>query len=125
MLAFRQHWFLKGIWQQPSFNNVIIPGVAGCIMACATVLPWLNDPLGEAYSAWELPINIGWQVYSSIFNYGLLCLCCAVLCFVIAYGRWKPSLSKEAANIMGSLFTEVGGIRGKRFTVLAGVLCTA
>ena len=99
--------------------------LAGCIMIGATVLPWLNDPLGEAYSAWELPINIGWQVYSSIFNYGLLCLCCAVLCFVIAYGRWKPSLSKEAANIMGSLFTEVGGIRGKRFTVLAGVLCTA
>jgi hypothetical protein len=99
--------------------------LAGCIMIGATVLPWLSDPLGEAYSAWELPIDIGWQMPSGIFNYGLLCLCGAVLCFVIAYGRWKPSLSEEAANVMGSLSTAVGGIRGKRFSVLVGVLCAA
>ena len=92
MLAFRQHWFLKGNWQphaQLSFNNVIIPGVAGCIMACASVLPWLNDPLGEAYSAWELPIDIGWQFRIGIFSYGLLCLCCAGYAFLVTYAQWK------------------------------------
>ena len=89
MLTFRQHWFLKGNWQ-PGFNNVIIPGVAGCIMVCASVLPWLNDPLGEASSAWELPIDIGWQFRVGIFSYGLLCLCCAGYAFLVAYANWKP-----------------------------------
>lgn len=123
MSAYQQLRVLQSSRSQPA--QYVVPMLAGCIMIGATVLPWLNDPLGEAYSAWELPIDIGWQVQSSIFNYGLLCLCGAVLCFVIAYGRWKPSLSEEAANVMGSLSTEVGGIRGKRFFVLAGVLCAA
>lgn len=93
MLAFRQHWFFKGNWQSHarlSFNNVIIPGVAGCIMVCASVLPWLNDPLGEAYTAWELPIDIGWQFRIGIFSYGLLCLCCAGYAFLVAYANWNP-----------------------------------
>jgi tetratricopeptide (TPR) repeat protein len=118
MFAFRQHWFRKGNWRphaqlsfnnviipglrtllrfmrvachaRLSFNNVIIPGVAGCIMVCASVLPWLNDPLGEAYTAWELPIDIGWQFRIDIFSYGLLCLCCAGYAFLVAYANWKP-----------------------------------
>lgn len=99
--------------------------LAGCIMIGASVLPWLNNPLGDAYTAWELPIDIGWQVHSSIFSYGLLCLCGAVFCFVIAYGRLKPSLSEDAAIVMGSLSSKAGGIRGKRFSVLVGILCLA
>jgi hypothetical protein len=99
--------------------------LAGCIMIGASVLPWLNDPLGDAYTAWELPVDIGWQVHSSIFSYGLLCLCGAVFCFVIAYGRLKPLLSEDAASVMGNLSSKVGDIRGKRFSVLVGILCLA
>ncbi len=73
-----------------SFKKVIIPTVAGCIMIGASLLPWLNGPLGESYSAWQLPIDIGWQFRIAIINYGLLCLCCAIYAFVVAYAHWKP-----------------------------------
>jgi len=73
-----------------SFKKVIIPTVSGCIMIGASLLPWLNGPLGESYSAWQLPIDIGWQFRIAIINYGLLCLCCAIYAFVVAYAHWKP-----------------------------------
>ena len=67
-----------------------VPAIAGCIMLCASFLPWLKDPLRKSYSAWELPIDLGWQFRISILNYGFLCLCCAVCAFVVAYAYWKP-----------------------------------
>jgi hypothetical protein len=69
--------------------------VAGCIMVCASVLPWLSDPLGEVYSAWRLPIDIGWPFHTSLFNYGLLCLCCAIYAFLVAYANWKAFKGSE------------------------------
>lgn len=70
--------------------HTLVPAIAGCIMLCASLLPWLNDPLGEVYSAWNLPIDIGWQFRTGILNYGLLCTCCALLAFLIAYIHWRP-----------------------------------
>lgn len=95
--------------------------LAGCIMTGAGVLPWLNDPLQGNYTAWELPIDIGWLARSSIFNYGLLCLFSAVLCFVLAYVR----LSEEPVHNVGGVSTEPGRIRGNRFAILVEVLCMA
>jgi tetratricopeptide (TPR) repeat protein len=72
--------------------QTIIPGAAGCIMLCASVLPWLYDPLQGFYSAWKLPVDIDWQFHASILSYGLLCTCCAILNFFTAYvhfARWQ------------------------------------
>jgi hypothetical protein len=64
--------------------QVIIPAAVGCSMLCASALPWLNDPLQGFYSAWKLPVDIGWQFHINILSYGLLCTCCAILAFLTA-----------------------------------------
>ena len=68
----------------------IAPALASCCMLCAGLLPWLNDPLGKVYSGWDLPVDIGWQLHIGIFNYGLLCLCCACFSFALTFANWKP-----------------------------------
>jgi tetratricopeptide (TPR) repeat protein len=75
--------------------HLIVPGIVGCMMLAASFLPWLNDPLGTVYSAWHLPVDIGWQFQSGLFNYGLLCTGSALYAFFIAYSRWQ--CSKEPA----------------------------
>src|SRR5574340_930124 len=67
----------------------IVPAIAGCTMAGASVIPWLKDPLGESYFAWQLPVDVAWQLPTGLFNYGVLCLCCAVYTFFLAYVNWK------------------------------------
>jgi len=67
----------------------MVPVVAGSLMLCASALPWLNDPLGKANVAWNLPVDIGWQFHIDIFNYGLLCLACACCSFAAAFANWR------------------------------------
>ncbi len=76
----KQLWFLK---RNAQLAKITLPLVAGSIMLCASMLPWLHDPLGLTYSAWQLPVDIGWQFHISIFNYGFLCCCCALYVFMI------------------------------------------
>ena len=59
-------------------------------MLLASVLPWLNEPLEGTYSAWQLPVDIGWQFHTYFITYGLLCLLCAAFAFFVAYANWKP-----------------------------------
>lgn len=59
-------------------------------MLLSSTLPWLKDPLTGDYSAWRLPIDIGWQVRFVWCNYGTLCLICAIYAFLVAYANWKP-----------------------------------
>src|SRR5579863_5384461 len=80
-----------------SIKKPLMPAVAvvaGAVMSGASALPWLNMPLGTASSAWHLPIDIGWQFRAGlnigIFNYGLLCMCCACIAFAVAVASWKP-----------------------------------
>ncbi len=92
MLDSRQHTFFQKACSLPL--QVIIPAATGCSMLCASVLPWLNDSLQGFYSAWKLPVDIGWQFHIDILNYGLLCTCCAILAFFAAYvyfRQWKQS----------------------------------
>lgn len=58
-------------------------------MLIAGFLPWLNDPLGETYTGWKIPVNLGWQLHFSALNYGLLCLSCTVLAFSKASTFWR------------------------------------
>src|SRR5438876_6124356 len=63
-----------------------------CLLLCASILPWLKDPLGEVYCAWQLPVYTGWSYRVGFLNYGLLCLCCTLYVFLFAYpGReaWR------------------------------------
>lgn len=74
-------------WQR---THIIAPGSIGCIMLGASFLPWLHDPLGGQYTAWQLPVNIGWQLQSTGYvSYGLLCAGCVLYAFLIAYIRWQ------------------------------------
>src|SRR5712692_5613593 len=94
MLASRQSGSPR-LWSPQS----LLPAGAGALMLCASALPWLQDPLQGAYSAWGLPIDLGWQFHIVIINYGLLCFCCAIYAFFVSYAttqqryvaHWKPS----------------------------------
>src|SRR5436190_232557 len=68
--------------------RLIMPALAGSILGAASLLPWLSDPLGKQFSAWQLPVDIGWQLRSSIFNYGMLSCCEALVAFWIAIQAW-------------------------------------
>src|SRR5437667_1321815 len=83
--------------------RVIMPSLAGGAMLGASLLPWLIDPLGEAFPAWQLPVDIGWQLHSGLFSYGLLCLCCAVYAFFIAYLAWHEGRSVRTHSTLAGL----------------------
>jgi hypothetical protein len=78
--------------------RVIMPGVAGSIMFIASLLPWLLYPTGKRFTAWQQPVDLGWQLRSPLFNYGLLCLGCACLAFFIAFLTWQR-LSRADRNV--------------------------
>lgn len=84
----KQFWFLRQTNQRRL--TWIIPFVAGSIMLLASVLPWLRDGLQGNRIAWNIPVNIGWEVQTSLGNYGLLCMGCACYTFLIAYAHWRP-----------------------------------
>ena len=46
-------------WDRLARLRHIAPVLAGSSMLCAGLLPWLNDPLGKVYSAWDLPVVCG------------------------------------------------------------------
>jgi tetratricopeptide (TPR) repeat protein len=95
-------------WKGVCRPQYILPLASGSLMLCASVLPWLNDPLGKAKLAWNLPVDIGWQFHIDVFNYGLLCLLGACCSFAAAYINWK-------------IFRQRGYF--SRWSGLAGCLC--
>lgn len=86
MLKLRRIWTLIHSSQSAEY---IVPLVGGCELIVVSFLPWLHDPLGQEYTAWNLPVNLGWPFYSSLFNYGVLCIACACYAFTIAYLNWR------------------------------------
>ncbi len=106
--------------QGRALYRVIMPSLAGGAMLGASLLPWLVDPLGKAFPAWQLPIDIGWQLRSGLFSYGLLCLCCALYAFFIAYLAWKGKRRDRACPCPpGSTSSTLG--QGLVGTVLAPI----
>jgi hypothetical protein len=69
-----------------------VPLAVGCMMLAASVFPWLKDPLDGRFSAWQLPVDIGWQAHTSLISYGLLCACGGLLAFGLAFVQWRPAL---------------------------------
>ena len=64
--------------------------LTGWLLFCASVLPWLKDPLGDVYCAWQLPVYVGWSSHVGFLNYGLLCLCCGLYVFLFTHPGWHP-----------------------------------
>ena len=64
--------------------------MAGCSLLCASILPWLKDPLGGIYSSWQLPLYPGWSYHVAFLNYGMLCAFCALYMFVHAFTIGQP-----------------------------------
>jgi hypothetical protein len=74
------------------FYHAAIFGLAGILLVIAAVSPWLMDPLEGNKPAWALPVNIGWQFppeLEFLVNYGMLCMCCAAVCFVLSWRSYK------------------------------------
>jgi hypothetical protein len=90
----------RKLWQEaparPVDNVVLL--TFGCVMLAASVLPWLKDPLDGRFSAWQIPVDIGWQLRSSLISYGLLCVCVGLLAFGLAFLRWSPALWPRLAG---------------------------
>ena len=87
--------FNRSIRRRWTPYRVIMPGIAGSIMLIASLTPWLLYPTGERFLAWQLPVDIGWQLHSIIFNYGLLCSGCACYIFFIMYMAGKTLRHSE------------------------------
>src|SRR5581483_7437617 len=103
----RQAWFFQQGWTP---LQSIIPALAGSIMLLTGVLPWVIEPLGGSYSAWDLPFNIGWPFLpTALFNYGLFCLGYGIYTLVIAYQNWQALKNNKPSS-------------AQRPT-LAGILC--
>ena len=77
----------------------LAPAMAGCTLLIASFLPWLKDPLGGVYSAWQLPLYPGRGVDG--ISYGWLCLGCCLL--LIAWTRWRPFKSRGCSAIVHGL----------------------
>jgi tetratricopeptide (TPR) repeat protein len=106
--------------------GVIMPLLGGSAMLGASLLPWLVDPLGAKFSAWQLPIDIGWQVRSGLFSYAILCLCCTLYALLIAYRAWhhwqmERSITTTSIPYLRALHSQVTALR--RHYTTAGLLC--
>src|SRR5450631_309070 len=63
--------------------------MVGCSLLCASILPWLKDPLGAVYSSWQLPLYPGWPYHIAFLNYGMLCTFFALYVLLHAFADWQ------------------------------------
>jgi hypothetical protein len=64
--------------------------ISACSLLCASLLPWLKDPLGGIYSAWQLPLYSGLSYHIAFLNYGLLCSFGAIYIVIYALTDRQP-----------------------------------
>lgn len=107
----------KPIRINKALYRVIMPALAGSALGVASLLPWLRDPLGKQFSAWQLSVDTGWHLCSGMFNYGLLCCCEALFTFWIALQVWQSLHAKKRtpAEIRAQLFLPI-------YCTIAGLL---
>lgn len=73
-------------WQQ---RHMVVVSVLCCVMCVAGILPWLIDPLGTTYTAWDIPVDMSWHISFPLWNYGLLSVLCSIGVFAFGYTRLK------------------------------------
>lgn len=101
--------------------RVMLPGMAGVIMLVASVLPWFNNPNGNHLTAWQLPVDLGWQLHFSRLNYGTLCTCCALYIFFVSKQVWSVYQAQQRADPTRLLMTS--HLSPTRRLGRAGLLC--
>src|SRR5579884_1887650 len=79
--------------------RVMVPALAGVVILVAGFLPWVVEPLQSPVSAWQIPVDAGWQIRFGIINYGLLCLLCAFYPFIIAYQAWRCAVAPASCHV--------------------------
>ena len=79
-------------------KQVIRPALTCGLLLLACWLPWLQDPLGRSYTAWELPLETGWHFEAPFVNYGTLCLFLALCFSLVVYTHCRPALQRTAAR---------------------------
>jgi hypothetical protein len=99
--------------------RVIVPVLAGVVILVAGFLPWLVEPLQSSVTAWQIPVDVGWQIRFSAINYGLFCLLCALYPFVIAYRAWRSVAQSEASPVTRTVSLS----RSVRSCIVAAWLC--
>jgi tetratricopeptide (TPR) repeat protein len=93
MFVVKQAHTLQRLLTRPA--HVLVPALAGLLMLCAGFLPWLDYPLGDTFTGWQLSVDIGWQLHHHLFNYGLLCIVCALPAFAVASKHWRRTNQTE------------------------------
>lgn len=89
----------KGILTLSRWLPGLLPLLGALVMFAASTLPWLRDPLGTTYNAWDIPLHLGWApLQGSILNYGLLSLGCTLLCCGVAITRWHKDSPKGGSS---------------------------
>jgi hypothetical protein len=73
---------------------LFLPLVAGAMMIWASISPWLQDPLGSLTTAWQLPVDPGWQIQAPALTYGLLCAASAIGCWFLVIARYLPFVNR-------------------------------
>jgi len=91
------------------------------IMIIASLVPWYSDPTGTRPRAWQLPIDLGWQLQFGVFNYGLLCTVCAFYMFYIARKAWLAKRSLESDD--PPILLQTPRLAFARHQTLAALLC--
>lgn len=86
MSTVNQFWFLHK--SESKSIQILLPAFCSLIMFVASIFPWLTDPLGKVYSAWSIPVDMGWGGVR-VFSYGFCCFCCAVYAMLIALASWR------------------------------------
>ncbi|GLV56414.1 hypothetical protein KDH_32550 [Dictyobacter sp. S3.2.2.5] len=78
--------------------RIIMPGAAGVVMLIASLCSWFNNPSGTRLMAWQMPVDLGWQLSLHAFNYGVLCASCALYIFFITYQSWRAVRAEQSAD---------------------------
>ncbi len=84
----------------PWMATINVPiALTGCFLLCASIMPWLKDPLGDVYCAWQLPVYIGWSSHASFLNYGLLCLSCSLYVLLFIHPDWQLWKRRRSGSV--------------------------
>jgi tetratricopeptide (TPR) repeat protein len=101
--------------------RIILPGIAGVLMLVASIFPWFNDPNGMHLTAWQLPVDLGWQLRFGIVNYGTLCTFCTFYIFFVSKQAWNVHQAQRSADPASLLMTSHLSLT--RCYRRAGLLC--
>jgi tetratricopeptide (TPR) repeat protein len=111
-------WSARRSWAP---YRVILPGIAGVLMLVSSIFPWFNDPVGTPLTAWQIPVDLGWQLRFEALNYGTLCTCCALYIFFVSRQAWSVYQARRNADPSGLIMTSQ--ISPTRCYRQAGLLC--